>query len=120
MVASLVDEKLEARLEELRAQAVNYSEAEAQRTYLNHFRKSKLAILMQEAEGRGVKAISAQERDARAHPDYIQLLEALRTATEVAEKNSWLLRIAMRGSSLYQTQQATLRAEIAAYNTKTA
>ena len=115
-----MDDKLEARLEELRQQAVDYSEAEAQRTYLNHFRKSKLAMLMKDAEVSGVTVISAQERNARAHPEYLELLQGLREATKLAEKNKWLLNIAMRGSSLYQTQQATLRAEIAAYNTKPA
>jgi len=113
-----VDDKLEVRMQELREQALDYSEAEAQRTYLNHFRKSKLAILMKDAEVRGISVISAQERDARAHPEYLELLLGLREATKLAEKNKWLLNIAMRGSSLYQTQQATLRAEIAAYNTK--
>jgi len=115
-----VEDKLEVRLEELRQQAVDYSEAEAERTYLNHFRKSKLAMLMKDREVAGVSTVAAQERDARAHPEYLELLIGLREATKVAEKNKWLLNIAMRGSSLYQTQQATLRAEMAAYASKSA
>ena len=113
-----MSKELEARLHELREQAAIYSEAEAQRSYLNHFRKSKLAMLMKDAEVKGFSTVAAQEREARAHPEYLQLLEGLREATKVAEKNRWLLNIAMRGSSLYQTQQATLRAEMQAYNSK--
>jgi hypothetical protein len=45
-------------------------------------------------------------------------LEALRDATEIAEREGWLLRIAMRGSSLWQTQESSKRAEIQAYQSK--
>ena len=114
-----MSEALEARLQELRDQAVLFAQAEAERTYLEHYRHSKLAILMKEAEiEKGLSAVNAQEREARAHPEYIQLLEDLKTATEIAEKNKWFLNIAMRGSSLYQTQEATKRAEMQGYNSK--
>ena len=103
-------------MQELREQAVEYSIAEAERSYLENFRHSKLAILMKDAEKDGIKTCAAQEREARAHPEYLQLLDDLKTATEIAEKNKWLLRIAMRGSSLYQTEQATRRAELQALN----
>ena len=111
---------LEERMHELREQAKTYAKAEAERVYLDHYRHSKLAILMKEVEERtGLKTVAAQEREARSHPDYIQLLRALREATEVAEREGWLLRIAMRGSSLYQTQEATKRAELRAYSSGT-
>ena len=111
----LTDDRLERRLTELRDQATQYAEAEAKRGYLENFKHSKLAILMKEAEVSGIKTVAAQEREARAHPDYLQILDALKHATETAEKNKWLLRIALQGSSLYQTQQANLRAEVKAY-----
>ena len=110
-----MNEPLEKRLTELREQATLYAEAEAQRSYLDNYKHSKLALLMKDAEVAGAKSVAAQEREARAHPEYIELLGALRDATEIAEKNKWFLNIAMRGSSLYQTQQATLRAEMNAY-----
>jgi hypothetical protein len=113
-----MSEQLEARLHELRRQAGEFANAEADRVYLNHYRKSKLAMLMKDREVAGVSTVAAQERDARANPEYLELLEGLREATKVAEKNKWLLNIAMRGSSLYQTEEATKRAEIAAYNSK--
>jgi hypothetical protein len=116
-----MSEKLERRLQELREQAKAFAEAEGDRIYLENFKASKLAILMKDVEARmGLTTVAAQEREARAHPDYIQLLEALREATKIAEKNKWLLRISMRGSSLYQTEQAALRAEMQAYGIKEA
>ena len=113
-----MDDKLEARLQELRDQAGAFAAAESERIYLNHFRKAKLAMLMKDREVAGITTVAAQERDARAHPEYLELLIGLREATKIAEENRWLLNIAMRGSSLYQTQQATIRAEMQAYNSK--
>ena len=114
-LGNLTDHRLETRLSELRDQAAMHAEAEAKRIYLENFKHSKLALLMKKAEQAGVTTVAAQEREARADPEFIELLEGLRHATEVAEKNKWLLRIALQGSSLYQTQQANLRAEIKAY-----
>ena len=112
-----MNDPLEQRLQELRDQAKLYSDAEAERTYLENFRHSKLAILMKEVVHK-YSTVAAQEREARAHPDYLALLEGLKEATRVAEYNKWLLNIAMRGSSLYQTQEATKRAEMQSYNVK--
>lgn len=110
---------LEERLTELRSQADAFAKAEADRVYLENFRHSKLAILMKEYEARtGNTVVAAQEREARSHPEYLELLQGLREATEVAERNRWYLQIAMRGSSLYQTMEASRRAEIEAYKGK--
>ena len=112
-----MSQELEARLDELRQQASKYAKAEADRTYLENFKRSKLAMLMKVAEKTlGLSTVNAQEREARTHPEYLELLDGLKEATQIAEENKWLLQIAMRGSSLYQTQQATKRAEMQAYN----
>ena len=111
--------ELETRLDELRQQARAYAAAEADRIYIENFKKSKLAMLMKVAERElGLTAVNSQEREARTHPEYLELLDGLREATKIAEENKWLLQIAMRGSSLYQTQQATKRVEMAAYASK--
>lgn len=114
-----MNDPVEKRLHELREQAKVYAKAEAERTYLEHFRHSKLAILMKEVQANtGLTTVSAQEREARSDPEYIKILEALRDATEIAEREGWLLRIAMRGSSLYQTAEATKRAELQGYRSQ--
>ncbi len=108
-------EALERRLQELRDLAGKYAKAEAHRTYLEHFRQSKKAMLMKMAEGRGAMSAAMQERDAYADPEYRELLEGLRVATEEAERYRWELKIAEMGASLYQTRRADLRAERKAY-----
>lgn len=111
-------ESLEKRLQDLRDQAKLYADAEAERTYLENFRHSKLAMLMKELDQNKYSTVAAQEREARAHPEYLELLHGLKEATRIAEYNKWLLNIAMRGSSLWQSQEATKRAEIQAYNSQ--
>ena len=96
-----MDEKLEERLQERGYQAAEYSVAEAERSYLENYRHSKLALLMKDAEVAGIKTCAAQEREARAHPEYLELLLNLKTATEIAERNQWHLRIAMQISNIF-------------------
>ena len=61
--------------------AKQFAKAKAERTYIEEYRKSLKAILMQKS---AESAISAQERDAYAHPEYRQLLDGLRAAVEAA------------------------------------
>lgn len=110
-----MNDHLEQRLHELRQQAELYAEAKSQRVYLDHWRKAKLAMLMRDFAKQGIDTVNAQEREARCHPDYHVILEALREAVKIEEREGWHLRIAMQGSSLWQTQEATKRAEIKAY-----
>lgn len=67
---------------------------------------------MIDAEKRGYNSSAAQEREAYAHPEYIDLLAGLEAAIQDAEKLKWELRIAESGMSLYQTLQANKRAEM--------
>jgi hypothetical protein len=106
---------IERKTHELRQLAEKYANAEAQRTYLEEFKHSKLSILMKAFEVEGISTVSGQEREARAHRDYIELLEG--EATKDAVKAKWDLRIAELGAGLYQTQQANQRAERRAYGT---
>lgn len=108
---------IETRLQELRDIAKKFAKAEADRHYLEEFKKSKLSILMKAFEVEGIKTAAGQEREARAHPDYITLLQGLRTATEEAERLFWELQIARTGAGLWQTQQANQRAERRGYGT---
>ena len=57
-----------------------YAQAKADRVHLEHFRKSKKALLMNECTE---KAVTAREQYAYSHPDYIALLEGLREAVRV-------------------------------------
>lgn len=105
------DTRIEARLEELRETAKKYAEHYAERNYLEEFKKSKLAILMKQAEQTGHTSAAAQEREARANPEYKELLDGLKAATERSEYLRWELELAKMRVSLFQTQQANMRVE---------
>lgn len=92
-----------------------FASAYAERAYLEEYRKSKLAMLMKDAEVAGYSSAAAQEREARASHEYITLLENLRTATEKSERLRWHLEVAKLGVAVWQTQNANERAERRAY-----
>lgn len=110
-----MSDKAEARLAELRQMSEEFATAYSERMYLEEFKKSKLAILMKDAEARGFTSAAAQEREARAHEEYLDLLVDLRTATENSERLRWHLEVAKLGVAVWQTENANQRAERRAY-----
>ena len=51
----------------------------------------------------------AKESWAYAHPEYLTLLEDLRSAIEVEEKEKWMMTAAQAKIDIYRTQQANNR-----------
>lgn len=86
-----------------------YSKAKAQRIYLEEFRKSKKALLMQEAFMAGVETMAAQERDAYARTEYQELLKGLQEVVEIEEKLKWQLTGAQLRVDIWRTNQANNR-----------
>jgi hypothetical protein len=84
-----------------------FAKAKAQRIYLEEFRKSKKAILMQQHVD---KPIGAQEREAYAHADYLQVLAALQAAVEQEEALRWKLTAAQTAVEVWRSQEASNRA----------
>ena len=85
-----------------------FAKAKAERTYIEHFRKSLKGILMKRSME---TAIGAQEREAYAHPEMVQLLEGLKAAVEVEEKLKWDITAAELRVEIWRTEQANNRAE---------
>jgi len=83
-----------------------YAKAKAERVYLEEFRKSKKALLMQ---AHADKPIGAQEREAYAHPEYIGLLAALRVAVEAEETARWMLVSAQTRVEVWRSTEASNR-----------
>jgi hypothetical protein len=106
---------IEVRMQELRDCARRYASAQADRVYLEQYRKSKKALLMRAAEQEGHRTSAQQEREAYAHDEYIALLQGLKVATETAERCRWELEIARMGAELWRTQSANQRAEKRGY-----
>jgi hypothetical protein len=90
------------------ANAAKFAKAKAERIYLEEFRKSKKSLLMKQSlESSAV----AQERDAYAHDEYLDLLDGLKAAVEIEEKLRWDLVAAQARVEIWRTEQANNRAE---------
>jgi hypothetical protein len=106
----------EERQQQLYEIAGDYASAKSAMDYLDHFRKSKLAMLTKEILVNG-GSFAAAENEARTHQEYLDVLHGLREATEKSTKLYWHLRIADRGIDIWQSKQATARAEMKNLNT---
>ncbi len=96
---------VEKALEYIRDNAPDYGDAKAARVFIDEYKKSKKAMLMLEIEGTGL----VRESYAYAHPEYIKLLEDLKTAIEEEEKLKWLMVAARAKIEVWRTQQANNR-----------
>jgi len=56
-------------------------------------------------------AIGAQEREAYAHPEMVELLSGLKAAVEIEEKLKWDITAAELRVEIWRTEQANNRAE---------
>lgn len=88
-----------------------YAKAKSDRVYLEEFRKSKKALLMKEAMKQGIEAANAQEREAYADLEYIELLHGLASAIEKEETLKWLIEAARMKTDIWRTEQANARLE---------
>lgn len=95
-----------AAMEQLWDMAPRYAKAKAERIYLEEYRKSKKALLMQTSQE---KSAVMQERDAYADPDYIALLAALRVAVETEETLRWRMVASEAAVEIWRTQCANDR-----------
>lgn len=104
----ITEAEVEAANDYIRDNAQEYAKAKAERIYIEKFRKSKKALLVQEASG----TVQARESYAYGHPDYIQLLSGLREAVEVEEAIKWRMVAAQAKIEIWRTQEATKRAGV--------
>lgn len=100
-----------AALDFIRDNAKTYAKAKADRVYLEEFRKTRKALCMKAAERAGATTAAAQEREAYADPEYVQLLEGLQEATEREETLRWLMVAAQAKIEAWRTIEANRRAE---------
>jgi len=98
-------------LDFIRDHAPKYAKAKAERIYLEEYRKTKKALCMKSAEVNGISAANAQEREAYADPEYVQVLEGLKAAVEEEERLRWLIVGAQAKIEVWRTIEANRRAE---------
>jgi hypothetical protein len=112
------DEIAENWQDGIRGAVKEFSEANAKAKYLEHYRKSKLAMLMAEAEAKDpdrYKSAASQDAYSRRHPEYIELLNGYRQAVETQEYRRWQLKIREMRFEEWRTEQANQRNEIKRY-----
>jgi len=107
----VTDDDVEKALSFLRRNANVAAKARADRLYLEEFKKTKKAMLMQQAaEGNPSMTIGLQEREAYAHPEYLELLEGYRVAIENDEKARFGVLAAQITIDAWRTQESNQRA----------
>ena len=108
----IADDDVEKAVDYLRSSAQEAAEARAQMKYLSEFLKSKVAQIATKQDG---LSAAAAEHFAKAHPDYIALLEGYKVAVERDAFFTFKREAADALIRAWQTQCATARAEGRAY-----
>ena len=102
----IADEQAEKAADFIRDNASEYAKAKGERIYLDQYRKTKKALLMEECEE---KTQAAKETWAYAHMDYEQLLDGLKEAVVQEETLRWQMTAAQTKIEIWRTQQANNR-----------
>ena len=106
---------IEELLVDFRNVSEAYSKSKAHLTYLEEFKKAKLAILMKVALAKGIQTAAGQEREAYASAEYGKLLETIRDATEEETRDKFMLKKIEMEIEVWRTIQANERMERQAY-----
>lgn len=101
----IAEKQAEAANDFIRDKAGEYAQARANRIYLEQFRKSKKALLMNERDG----PEHVRTSYAYAHADYLGVLAGLKAAVEVEEELRWKMIAAQAKIEIWRTQQANQR-----------
>jgi hypothetical protein len=99
---------IEKALDYMRDNAPALAKAKADRVFLEQFRKTQKAMLVNAAPD-DYKTIQARESYAYAHEDYIEVLEGLKVAVEEEEKLKWHMQAASLKVEVWRSQEATNR-----------
>jgi hypothetical protein len=85
----ITQEEAEKAIHSIMENAHDIAESKATKEYLEEFRKSKKALLIQSCPLAAAKTVQDKESYAYGHPDYLELLEGLREASETYERRRW-------------------------------
>ena len=88
--------------------APHYAKAKGELAQLEAYKSSLKSMLMTHS---GETSLGAQEREAYAHDEYLQLLMGIRAAVEAEEELRWSLVAAQARVEVWRSQEATNRAE---------
>lgn len=95
--------------QKIREKASAFAAAKSDRVYTEKFEASKKALLMKDAMVRGIESVAAQEREAKANPEYLECIKGLAVAVEIEETLKWELEAERLDVEIWRTQQANER-----------
>jgi len=109
-------DRLERFLTKLNQAGDFYAAAAAEYELQENLRKVVLAEEMSSAAERGVSSVAGQEREGLISAYYLTQLQKIKTARQAMEAARARLEYLRLSASLRQSQLATQRAEIRAFN----
>jgi hypothetical protein len=92
--------------------ATEYAKAKSNRIGNELKLKVAKAMLMQQAQAKGVMQMSAQERDALADPEYVALIDELVKNIEVEETLKYQIESSKLQIDVWRTREASERLAI--------
>jgi hypothetical protein len=104
--------EIEKALHYLKTVASDYAKHKAQCEYLKEFRKSKKAMLINEAEKNGLKTAQERESYAYSHNEYLTLLDGLKVAIEESERLRIMVKTAELQIEVWRSQNSRATAEM--------
>jgi len=93
----------------LQLTAPRFSQAKAERTFLENYLKTIKSRLMQESDS---KSLGDREAYAYAHETYVEQLRGYKQAIEEEERLKWLMTAAQAKIEVWKTLEYTKRAEM--------
>jgi len=112
------EEAIEGLIHKIRDEAGPYSEAKGRRVYLEHYRQSLLAMIIQELEAADKDGTAHNRLEAKARADrrYVDLLRELQEAVVQEELSRLRVKAAEYQVEVWRTKQANMRMERSSYN----
>jgi hypothetical protein len=101
----ITDKQAETASEFIRDNAEKFGKARAERIYLEEYRKTQKALLMNQAAGTD----KTREAKAYAHPDYVVNLKGIQAAREIEEGLRWQMVAAQARIEIWRSQGANNR-----------
>ena len=102
---------IEKVLNFIRDNAEKYAQAKANRIYVEEFKSSLLARLMQASQMNGVSSAAGQERDSKSSVEYTDHLKAISEAVQAEESLKCMLIAAQAKIEVWRTIKASERVE---------
>lgn len=108
-------DNIEVQAEIIRKNGPILAKNRAKRKYLEWYRKVKKCQLMKKYMAEGHETAAAQEREARADPEYIEVIKGIKEALELEIKADHEIKAAEIQVDIWRTRSANDRSERRVY-----